>query len=153
MNKASDQKSYKKLTIFLIVLFGLIFSLSFFLKSSPLQNIRLGITTFNKPVKAETNVPFAVNELMKSKEVYVEVENDTCYWIKPTFNETGSYLDILKYDTKFGECVGTIRDEASIPLDEKFVMYSPGCLCNGRFRLNLILATDQRPTGLTISKV
>jgi len=147
------QKSYKTLSIFLILLFGLIFSLSFFLKSSSLQQIQLGLTSFSKSVKTETNIPFAVNELLKNSEVYIEVGQNICYWIRPSFNETGDYLDIQEYDTKYGECVGSVKSKTSIPIDEKIVMYSPGCVCNGKYLLERLPRTEIKPEGLKISKV
>jgi len=139
----------KKIMIIFIVLIGLAFSLTLFLNSSTLnQRIRLGLTPSFQPIASETDLVSAVERLIKGQnEVTVEItEEDVCYWIRPTFNETGYYLEILEYDTEFGECVGVIRSKNLIPLSEKMVMHSPGCVCNGQYIL------ERRPRGLKITE-
>jgi hypothetical protein len=146
MEKTHPQKSNKKLVIFLIVLFGLIFSL-YFLLSTNTQFLRL--TGRFSSVEPEKDIYTAINSLIDGKNsVSIELEkNDTCYWIIPGRDENSYFIEVREYGKEFSECIGSPKNTNYIKTDQNVKMYSNGCLCQGNYVLELI------NDGLKISKV
>ena len=141
--------SSKKYAIFLIVL---ILFLSLLLTStSIIQDVSFSISGRASAVR-EKDVPTAVNRLIKEKKVLVDLKNNnTCYWIQPSYDKTNSYLSITKYDKKFGRCVGVVKDRINIPIEGDFKMFSSGCICDGEGYV-LELKKVGNIEGLKISK-
>ncbi len=127
----------KKFAIFLVVLLGLIFSISFFLTSSPIQHVPLSIFNIlrrirgEKPLTIETDVISALNKLKDSNSILIEVtENETCYWIKPTRNKTHYLLEINKYKSTMGRCLGFLRGKSYVIVDKGINMIGGNsCIC------------------------
>jgi hypothetical protein len=120
----------------IIILIFLIFSLSYFFISS-YQTIRLGITGYFKTVKEETNLIQAINKLIEGEdELVVKIQNNTCYWVKSTSNETHYILQINEYESSV--CVGFVKNSMSIGLNRWVnVLGDTSCLCNGEYILRM----------------
>lgn len=131
----------KRTIISIIILIALIFSLSYLFPSSFLiQNIRrLGITGFFTSVKEENDLISAVNKLIEGRnELIVKIQqNNTCYWIKSTTNETHYILQINEYESS-GVCLGFVKNSVSIGLHEWLNVFGDtSCLCKGEYTLKM----------------
>ncbi|MDI6826788.1 MAG: hypothetical protein QMD36_06465 [Candidatus Aenigmarchaeota archaeon] len=139
----------KRTIIPIIILIVLIISISYLFSSSLLtQTIRLGITGFFKSVKEETSLISAINKLIEGEDEFlVKIqENNTCYWIKSTTNETHYILQINEYESP-GVCEGFVKNSASIGLDQWLNVFGDtSCLCKGEYILRMEVS------GLRIKK-
>jgi hypothetical protein len=136
----------KKWIFLIIFLLVLIFSLYYLLSSNLLLLRFTGLFT---SVKSEKDIYVALNSLIAGKSsVLIDLENEnTCYWIIPGRGENDYFIEIREYGKEFGECVGYPRSSNYIKTNQKINMFSHGCLCQGKYVLELI------NDGLKISKV
>ena len=125
----------KKFIFILIILLGLIFSISYLFTSlTPLEKIRLGIVKLPGSIKTETNVELAIQGLVSGKDrtLISPVEGDICYWIKPTHNGTHYLLQINEYKSTLERCIGFPLGKEEIILDHGInILGGNSCVCGG----------------------
>jgi len=127
---------YKKFWVVSIVLVCIIFSLSFFFSSSIFgHKTLLGLASLLQSTEIETNLVSAVEKLISGKnEIIVEItDSNVCYWIRPTHNEKNYLLEIKKYQSTTGKCIGLVVDESHIALEHGInILGDTDCLCSGK---------------------
>jgi len=124
----------KKYLIILIILFGIVLSLSFlFTQETFIQIIKLGITG-PSPIKIETDVVTATESSVQDKEkvLFDLSKENTCYWLRSTKNATNYLLEINEYEyfPDMKGCFGVPKDVIYIVVDHPLNLKGISCLCN-----------------------
>lgn len=144
--------SYRRYVIFLVILFSVIFSLSFLFTSlTPSKNILLALTKPIKTGQTETDVTLAIKRLIDGQdEIFVKTtDSNICYWIKPTMDETNYLLEISEYENTedMKGCIGILKSTEYIVLDHPINLRGIDCICGGnRYLLEL------KANGLKITR-
>lgn len=72
----------------------------------------------------------ALRNVVKGKETLLELkDNTTCYWIKPTMNESNYLLQITVYKNIGLRCVGIPKERIHIVVDRPYNLYGKTCFC------------------------
>jgi AAA15 family ATPase/GTPase len=119
-----------------------------------MQETQLAIFRGSSYATKETNVKSAVKKLFENStkekgSIALSVEeNNTCYWIRQTYDGEQPLLQINKYETETGKCLGIPKDQEYIKLNKNLNMLSSiDCLCSGNSYL-----LEWKTDGLKISK-
>lgn len=128
--------SYKKFVIISIVLICLILSLTLFFTSSiPNRKMLLGLMNLFKSTETKTDLVFAIEKLIDGQDgILIEItDNNICYWIRPTMNETKYLLEINEYESTndMRGCVGFLKSTKYIVLDHPVNLRGTDCVCGG----------------------
>jgi hypothetical protein len=142
---------YKKHLIILVILMGLIFSLSFYFKLFSIQKIRFSITGLFSQSITETDISSALKKLIGGeKQVILKIAGENkCYWITTTRKGKNYVLELSEYISKTGQCIGLPSSESEIPLNSGIdIIGDTDCVCSGREYL-----LEWKEIGLKITRM
>lgn len=142
---------YKKYLIIIVVLIGLIFSLSFYFKLFSIQKIRFSITGLFSESITETDISSALKKLIDGeKQVILKIDDENkCYWISTTRKGRNYVLELNEYTSKTGQCTGLPSSESEISLNSGIdIIGDTDCVCSGREYL-----LEWKQLGLKITRL